>query len=102
MLKKGGYWYRPNSQGYTGVPADAGLYDIDEAVSTAAHCQGVSFIAQSEQLKDDLLKRLTIAQTMSCTCMTKSPVIDYHSPACTYRLLEEASRVIRKGLVDGK
>lgn len=101
MIRKGGYWYRPESAGYTGVPADAGHYTIDEALDAAAHCEEVSFVAQSEVLKDDLLPRLQMAQTASCTCMTKSPVIDYHSPNCTYRLLQEASTVIKRGLVDG-
>ncbi len=92
MVRKGGYWYRPESQGYTAVPANAGLYNIDEALAQVDH--GVSFVAQSEVLKDDLLPRLRMAQTMSCTCMTKPPDIEYHAPNCKYRLLEEAARTI--------
>lgn len=98
MVRKGGYWYRPESAGYTGVPADAGLYSIDEALSQVD--QGVSFVAQSENLKDDLLSRLRVAQVASCTCLTKTPVVDYHSPACLYRILDEAHTVIKRGLVD--
>jgi hypothetical protein len=27
--------------------------------------------------------------TTSCNCLTKTPVVRYHSPACTYRQLDE-------------
>ena len=102
MIRKGGYWYRPESQGYTSVPADAGLYQIDDAISHAANAQGVGFVAQSEVLKDDLLPRIQSCQIASCTCMTKTPVIDHHSPNCVYRVLEECARTIKRGLIDGK
>lgn len=31
LIKKRGYWYRPNAQGYTGSKSDAGRFTLDEA-----------------------------------------------------------------------
>ncbi len=33
LIRKGGYFYRPNAQGYTGCKAEAGRYTLEEAVS---------------------------------------------------------------------
>jgi len=32
LIKKGGYWYRPNCRGYTDSAISAGRYTLDEAV----------------------------------------------------------------------
>jgi hypothetical protein len=32
----------------------------------------------------------------SCNCLTKTPVVEYHSPACRYRQLDEAVAYIEK------
>ena len=33
LIRKGGYYYRPNAQGYTGNNAEAGRYTLEEAIS---------------------------------------------------------------------
>jgi len=33
LIRKGGYYYRPNAQGYTSHKADAGRYTLAEAIS---------------------------------------------------------------------
>lgn len=33
LIRKNGYWYRPNAQGYTLCKDDAGRFSLDEAVS---------------------------------------------------------------------
>lgn len=37
-IKKGGYYYRPNNNGYTEYIIEAGVYPISEAVSSVKHC----------------------------------------------------------------
>lgn len=32
LIRKGGYFYRPNSQGYTSSPLEAGIYTLDQAI----------------------------------------------------------------------
>jgi len=102
MIRKSGYWYRPNASGYTSVPADAGLFNIDEVSLCIKDNKEVSYIAQADFLKEEFLPSLQLAQAASCTCQTMSPEITYHSPACMYRLLEESHRIIEKGLVQDK
>lgn len=33
LIRKGGYFYRPNAQGYTVSKAEAGRYTLEEAIS---------------------------------------------------------------------
>ena len=99
LVQKGGYWYRPNSQGYTGVPADAGLYNEEEAIAHCTNTKGVEYVRLDAVLEGDLLKRLQTAQIASCTCGTKTPVADYHAPDCIYRILYESEQVIRRAIV---
>lgn len=33
LIRKNGYWYRPNAQGYTLCEADAGRFTLNEAIS---------------------------------------------------------------------
>ena len=42
--------------------------------------------------KNNLLK-MTVT---SCNCLTKTPVVEYHAPACRYRQLDEAVAYIEK------
>jgi hypothetical protein len=43
-----------------------------------------------------LLSRLSSASVAGCTCMTKTPVLRYHNPTCTYRVVTEAHDEIVK------
>ena len=43
-----------------------------------------------------LLDRLFEAQVAGCSCMTKTPDIQYHSATCHYRLHEEALQEIER------
>ena len=52
LIKKGGYYYRPESSGYTERLAYAGLFDEDYALNHAKTCDGVSAIPVSEINKD--------------------------------------------------
>lgn len=49
MLRKNGYYYRPNWRGYTSSPLEAGQYDPDEAAKHAANTDGVSIVTKEEQ-----------------------------------------------------
>lgn len=42
--------------------------------------------------KNNLLQMMTA----SCNCLTKTPVVEYHSPACRYRQLDEVVAYIEK------
>jgi hypothetical protein len=42
--------------------------------------------------KSNLLQMMTA----SCNCLTKTPVVEYHSPACVYRQLDEALAYIQE------
>ena len=44
----------------------------------------------------DLLFKLRVASVVSCSCLTKTPDIRYHSESCLYRLLTEASDAIKQ------
>ena len=52
LIKKGGYYYRHNSSGYTDRLAYAGLFDEKYAISHARSCDEVSAIPVSEITKD--------------------------------------------------
>jgi hypothetical protein len=39
-------------------------------------------------------QNLTDMMVASCNCLTKTPVVEYHSPACQYRQLNEALEYI--------
>jgi hypothetical protein len=41
--------------------------------------------------KQNLLQMMTA----SCNCLTKTPVVEYHSPVCVYRQLDEALAYIQ-------
>lgn len=43
-----------------------------------------------------LRDRLFYAQNSACSCLTKTPEIEYHDPMCRYRLFAEA-----RGALDG-
>jgi hypothetical protein len=43
-----------------------------------------------ESKTKSLLSRLASASVAGCTCMTKTPVLRYHNPTCTYRVVTEA------------
>lgn len=43
-----------------------------------------------------LLDRLLDAQVTSCSCLTKSPEVQYHDPMCRYRLFDEAHRTLSR------
>ena len=32
LIRKGGWFYRPNSEGYTGSPIEAGRYTLEQAI----------------------------------------------------------------------
>ena len=34
--------------------------------------------------------KLTLAAMSSCSCLTKTPIMQYHTEDCTYRLIMEA------------
>lgn len=38
MIRKGGYFYRPNSKGYTEIRTDAGIYTLVHAVNECLSC----------------------------------------------------------------
>lgn len=42
-----------------------------------------------------LVERLLEAQVASCSCLTKTPDVQYHNPACRYRLFHEAEMSLR-------
>jgi hypothetical protein len=41
--------------------------------------------------ENDILFRLRLALSSSCTCLTKTPLIEYHDMNCRYRVLMEAA-----------
>src|SRR3990167_3077685 len=43
-IKKGGYYYQPNSSGYTDYVLKAGVYTKEDAVSSAKSCNELSII----------------------------------------------------------
>lgn len=51
-------------------------------------------------IMDDLIPRLYMSLTASCTCMCKTPVVDKHDPMCRYRLTHESINEISR-LRDG-
>ena len=44
LLRKGGYYYRPNSAGYTDSITHAGIFDKDYALSHAKGCEEVTAV----------------------------------------------------------
>lgn len=52
LLKKRGYFYRPNARGYTADVAEAGLYDRKEAEERARMSPGVTMHPVSEFIMD--------------------------------------------------
>jgi len=44
----------------------------------------------------ELADRLARKQVGGCTCMTKTPDLEYHDPLCTYRLCAEAEFALRQ------
>ena len=42
--------------------------------------------------KQNLLQMMTA----SCNCLTKTPIVEYHSPACRYRQLDEVVAYIEE------
>lgn len=48
MLRKNGYFYRPNWRGYTASPLEAGQYDTTEAERHVANTEGVSIVHNKE------------------------------------------------------
>jgi hypothetical protein len=48
LLRKGGYYYRPHSAGYTGSITHAGIFDEGYALSHAKGCDEVSAIPVTE------------------------------------------------------
>ncbi|PNG50269.1 hypothetical protein WDL1P1_00316 (plasmid) [Variovorax sp. WDL1] len=44
--------------------------------------------------RTEIHKRLTRLQTGGCTCMTKTPVLAYHSESCRYRLASEVDLLL--------
>ena len=48
-IKKRGYYYRPDSKGYTAKKEEAGLYSKEEAMSHLNHCDELTI--EPNQLK---------------------------------------------------
>lgn len=42
----------------------------------------------------DIVTSLCYATSGSCTCLTKTPVVSFHKPTCTYRIVSEAIEFI--------
>ena len=45
-------------------------------------------------INPEIQKRLINLQVGGCTCMTKTPDIQYHNERCTYRLATEIERLL--------
>lgn len=45
---------------------------------------------------ENLLERISLAQTASCTCLTKTPVFLVHKEDCRFRILEESRLAIQR------
>lgn len=54
LLRKGGYYYRPNSSGYTEFVSHAGIFQEDYALAHANSCDEVSAVPISD-ITEDLL-----------------------------------------------
>ena len=54
LLRKGGYYYRPGSAGYTDKIARAGIFNEDYALSHAKSCEEVTAIPVTEITKDEV------------------------------------------------
>lgn len=52
LLRKGGYYYRPNSAGYTEAITRAGIFDEPYALSHAKSCEEVTAIPVTEIEKE--------------------------------------------------
>lgn len=44
LIRKNGYYYRPNARGYTASPLEAGRFPRDEAERHVANTEGVSIV----------------------------------------------------------
>ena len=51
LLRKGGYYYRPNSAGYTDSITHAGIFDEDYAISHEKGCDEVTAVPVTEIAK---------------------------------------------------
>lgn len=53
---------------------------------------------------DELLTRLLMATIGSCTCMTKTPVLEQHKDHCKYKNIQSAYNYLKfvkdKGWID--
>lgn len=54
LLRKGGYYYRPASSGYTEKIASAGIFNEGYALSHAESCEEVTAIPVTEITKDTI------------------------------------------------
>lgn len=70
----------------------------ERAVLSALWFQVGAGVMGGEMLPDpaDLVQRLDLSTVASCTCLTKTPEVRFHDPMCRYRILREASAVLRR------
>ena len=60
LIRKGGAWYRPNSQGYTGSAIQAGRYTKEDAIDIThpngpdGPRDGMAYIHEDDVICDDL------------------------------------------------
>lgn len=48
----------------------------------------------AEKAEHDLMVRLVMAETGSCTCLTKTPEPEYHDILCRYRTIRDAQSAL--------
>jgi hypothetical protein len=43
-----------------------------------------------QEIEQDIVFKLLLATSSSCSCLTKTPELKYHNDICTYRVIMEA------------
>lgn len=49
MLRKNGYYYRPNARGYTASALEAGRFERDKAAAHVANTEGVTIVEINDE-----------------------------------------------------
>lgn len=48
----------------------------------------------NEKVINDVLRKLDYLSIASCSCLTKTPDIEFHSDTCRYKILQEIKKQI--------
>lgn len=69
-----------------------------ELLTALSESTNFSHLYVRREVLEKLVEELEVCLGASCTCLTKSPDIKFHSVDCRYRTIEEAITLVRKEL----